>query len=272
MNSFTLSNGRQIPCVGYGCFNAFGKEIENAVRMALDAGYRYIDSAESYENEADIGPAIRDYPGEREDLFILSKAWPSSFEDIPAAAERSILNLKAEYLDAYLIHWPGTKEDRMLSAYEHILKLQEKGTVLAPGVSNFSIEQMEKIRDEFGAYPVIHELECHPAYQQKEMIAWCARHGIRVIAYRPINRKADMDLPVIGELAAKYGRSPAQIILRWHVQHEHLPIPKSTNPERLRENLALFDFELSREDMDAIDRLETGVRCSQDPKLHPPGF
>ncbi len=269
MNKLTLAGGRSIPCMGYGCYNAFGEELTRAVEAALEAGYTYIDSAEMYNNEDAVGAALAHASSRREELFVLSKAWPTSFDDLEKACTGSLKNLKTEYLDAYLLHWPGTKEDRRLAAYEQMLKLVDRGLVYSPGVSNFSIEQLEKIKEEFGAYPAIHEIECHPSYQQREMIQWCEAHDIRIISYEPINRTADLSLPAVVAIAEKYSRTPAQIILRWHIQHNQLPIPKSSHAERIRENIALFDFELAPEDMAAIDALETGIRSGKDP-LHFP--
>ena len=272
MQSYTLSGGVQIPVMGYGCYNAFGAEIEQAVEMALEAGYRYIDTAEFYKNEPDIGPALDTFAGKREELFVLSKAWPSSFDNMEEACVRSAKNLHVEYLDAYLLHWPGTKEDRRLKAYGQLLALVEKGLVRAPGVSNFSIEQLERVKAEYGAYPAIHEIECHPSYHPVEMIRFCQKHGIQVISYEPINRTADLSLAPVLQLAEKYAHTPAQIVLRWHIQHDQLPIPKSSNESRIKENIAVFDFELSKEDMALLDTLDTGKRNGLDPMAFPPGF
>ena len=272
MNSLTLSSGRSIPCLGYGCYNAFGEEITRAVEAALRAGYRYIDSAEYYKNEPEVGPAIGAFSGNREELFILSKAWPSSFAHMEAACTRSIRNLQADYLDAYLLHWPGTNTDRRLAAYEQLLHLAEKGLVRSPGVSNFTIEQLEQIRAEFGSYPVIQEIECHPSFRPAEMIRWCQERGIQVVSYEPINRGRDLNLPAVTALAEKYGRTPAQIVLRWHVQRDQLPIPKSSREERILENISVFDFELLPEELAMIDREDTGVRSGLDPSVFPPGF
>lgn len=272
MEKLTLANGIEIPCMGFGCYNAYDDVITSAVQMALEAGYRYIDSAEFYKNEAAVGAGLASYAGDREELFVLSKIWPSFFEDVAAAFGRTSKDLQTEYLDSYIIHWPGTDEKRRLSAYEQLLGLAEKGLVRAPGVSNFSIPQLEKIREEFGAYPFVHEIECHPSYQQRALIDWCRERKIQVISYEPLNRTKDMALPAVEMLAEKYGKSPAQIVLRWHVQHNQIPIPKSGNRERIRENIALFDFELSEDDMEAIDALETGVKDGQDAAKFPAGY
>ena len=271
MHYLSLPGGGKIPCIGYGCYNAFGEELTGAVRAALEAGYRYIDSAEFYKNEPDVGRALATAPAERSELFVLSKAWPTSFEDLDASCTRTLAALQTDYLDAYLLHWPGTKEDRRLAAYEQLLSLVERGLVRYPGVSNFTVSQLEQLKETFGSYPAIHEIECHPSYQQRDMIDWCLARGIRIISYQPINRGADLCAPAVTRLAEEKGRTPAQIVLRWHVQREHLPIPKSVTPERIRENLALFDFSLSEAELAELDALDTGVPCGQNPLSFPPG-
>ena len=272
MDKLTLSNGIAIPCMGFGCYNAFDDVITSAVRMALEAGYRYIDSAAFYKNEPAVGEGLSSYSGAREDLFVLSKAWPSAFEDMEAAFGCTAKDLRLEYLDAYIIHWPGTNDKRRLSAYEQLLRLTEKGYVRAPGVSNFNITQLQQIKDEFGVYPAVHEIECHPSYQQRELIDWCRERQIQIISYEPLNRTKDLSLPAVSMLAEKYGKTPAQIVLRWHVQHDQIPIPKSGNRDRITENISLFDFELSADDMEAIDALETGVKDGLDASKFPAGY
>ena len=272
MNTLSLSNGAVIPCLGYGCYKAYGEELTNAVRLALESGYTYFDSAEMYKNEKDVGAALKEFSGERRDLFILSKAWPSSYDRLEEACAASMSDLGVEYLDAYLMHWPGTDETRRLKTWEKMLQLAEKGMIRTPGVSNFQIDQLEKIREEFGAYPAINEIECHPSYRQPEMVRWCREHGIQIIAYQPINRQIDLSIPAVQQLAEKYARTPAQIILRWHVQHDQLPIPKSCTASRIRENISVFDFSLTPEDMAAIDQADTGIRAGKDPFSFPEGY
>lgn len=272
MKSLIMSDGQAIPCMGFGCYNAFGEEIAGAVQTAAESGYRYIDSAEIYKNEDAVGEGLSRVRGLTEKMFVLSKAWPSSFGDLEAACTGSLKNLRLEVLDAYLLHWPGTDEARRLRAYEQLLKLQEKGLVRTIGVSNFLTEQLEQIKTEFGAYPTIHEIECHPSYQQRPMVDWCRERKIQVISYTPINRSVDLEADAVQELAGKYGRTPGQIVLAWHVSHDQIPIPKSVHADRIRENIDLFDFELTPEDIARIDALEAGARAGRDPREFPPGF
>lgn len=272
MEKILLSDGRKIPCMGFGCYNAFGEEMSQAIRWALEAGYRYIDSAEFYGNEEAVGAGLAACRELREETFVLSKAWPSSYEDIKAALGRTLKHLQVEYLDAYLLHWPGTDEKRRLTAYEQLLSLQEKGLVRTVGVSNFQPEQLDVIKREFGAYPAINELETHPSYQQQELVGWCMQRGIQTIAYSPINRSNDLQNDTVRGLAEKYNRTPAQIVLRWHLEKQHIPIPKSSNRERIHENIGVFDFSLTKEETAAIDALECGAKSGQDPYHFPAGF
>ncbi len=269
MRNITLSDGNAIPCMGFGCYNGFGDEMVRAVSTALEEGYSYIDSAEAYKNEELVGEGLRPHLARREELFILSKAWPTSFADLESACTASLKKLGTDYLDGYLLHWPWLDEALRLKAYEQLLKLQEKGLVRTIGVSNFLTSQMEKIKEEFGAWPTLYEIECHPSYQQRAFIDWCRERDIQTIAYSPINRSADLGAPVLQELAEKYGKTPGQIVLNWHIAHDQIPIPKSVHADRIRENIQVFDFALTPEEMALIDALEAGKKSGQDPLVFP---
>ncbi len=266
MELYTLSDGNQIPCMGFGCYNAYGDEIRRAVQEALRAGYRYIDSAWRYENEADIGIALQNSAVDRDELFVLSKAWPTTYEHIKEMFYGSLKDLRMEYLDAYLLHWPGTDETLRFRAYEQLLTLQGQGMIRTVGVSNFLEDQLEQLKTEFGSYPAINEIEIHPSFQQQELVDWCRCRDIQVIAYTPINRKRDLGSGTIIQIGEKYGKTPAQVILRWHVQKRHIPIPKSSNPERISENIDIFDFTLTEQELAAIDGLECGAQDGADPR------
>lgn len=265
MKKLTLNDGNQIPCMGFGCYNAFGDEIVHAICHAVEAGYRYIDSAAKYGNETSVGDAIAQAGVSREKLFILSKAWPSSYDDLEAAAMQTLKDLKVEYLDAYLLHWPGLDETRRLKAYEQLLKLKEKGICRTAATSNFLPDQLDVVAREFGAYPPINELERHPSYQQRSMTDFCKNNGIQTVAYSPINRSNDLRGDTVRAIAEKYGKTPGQVVLRWHLEGDYLPIPKSSNPARIRENIDIFDFSLTKEEVEAIDALECGARSGLDP-------
>ncbi len=268
-NDYTLRDGNTIPCIGFGSYNAKGDDCRRAAEAALAEGYRYIDTAEFYGNEEQIGEAAADSGVDREELYLLTKAWPTSYDNLEEAAHRSASKLRVDYLDTLLLHWPGMDETRRLKAYEQLLALREKGIIRTAGVSNFFPDQIEKLKEEFGDYPPLIELEIHPGYQQRGMVSWCQERGIRVIAYSPINRGADLTNETVKTLAARYEKTPAQIVLRWHLQKGRIPIPKSANPVRIRENRDIFDFELTEKDMAEIDALECGAKSGQDARVFP---
>lgn len=263
--TWKLRDGYEIPVIGFGNYNSHGEEEINAVRWALEAGYRYIDSASCYGNEEEVGEAIRQFAGNREDIFLLSKLWPADYEDAEKALRKTMKDLGADYLDSYLIHWPGTDEKKRLHAYEQLILLREKGYFRTLGVSNFQPDQLERLKEEFGEYPVINQIECHPSFQQKEITDFCKAHEIQVIDYRPINRGAYAQNPDLQKIAERYGKSIQQIVLRWHLEHKQVPIPKSANRERIRENMDLFDFSLTEQEIRLLDQMETGQRAGSDP-------
>ena len=265
MEFLKLRDGHQIPCMGYGCYNAFGEEMSRGIISAVERGYRYIDSAAKYGNEPAVGEGIASCGVAREELFVLSKAWPASYENVEAAAMQTMKDLKVEYLDAYLLHWPGTDETRRLKAYEQLLRLQEKEICRIGAVSNFQIDQLQVLEKEFGAFPVINEMELHPTHQQKAIRSFCVDNGIQTIAYSPINRSKDLTDPAVIAMAEKYGKTPAQVVLRWHVQKDQIPIPKSANPDRILQNISIFDFALNEEELAAIDAMDCGARSGLDP-------
>ncbi len=266
MEEYTLSDGNQIPCMGFGCYNAYGDEIRRAVEEAVYDGYRYFDSAWRYENEKEVGEALRNSRIDRDELFVLSKAWPTTYGHIKDIFYDSMKDLRVEYLDAYLLHWPGTDETLRLRAYEQILNLQEQGLIRTVGVSNFPEDELDQLKAEFGSYPALNEIEIHPSFQQKDLVKWCRDRGIQVIAYRPINRTLDLASETIRQISEKYEKTPGQVVLRWHIQEQHIPIPKSSNSGRILENINLFDFVLEQEDMDLIDGLESGAQSGFDPR------
>lgn len=265
MKRLRLSDGNQIPCMGFGCFNGFGQELTDAVRTALDAGCRFIDSAANYKNEDAVGAALKQTKAPREEIFVLSKVWPTFFDDPQKSFDQTMRDLGVDYLDAFLLHWPGTDMTKRLKTYEFVLSMKEKGLIRTVGVSNFLEKHLEEIKQEFGAYPAIDEIECHPTFQQRELIRFCYARGIQTVAYSPINRGVDLGNAVTRALADKYGKSETQIILKWHVQHDQIPIPKSLSREHIFENLNIFDFALTPEEMAAVDGLENGERRGKDP-------
>lgn len=260
-----MLDGKDIPVYGFGCYNSYGEEITAAVTAAIETGYCYIDSAARYENEAEVGAALKQFAGKREELFVLSKVWPTAYDEAEKAVEKSMRELGVEYLDAMLLHWPGTDEARRLRAYEVLLNLREKGRIRTVGVSNFQKDQIDRIKEQFGDDPAILELEAHPGYQQNGLQDYCAERGIVRIAYSPIGRGRYQENKVITSLSRKYGKTPSQVILRWHLQRGTVPIPKSSHPERIRENADVFDFSLTDAEMEILRGLECGGRMGLDP-------
>lgn len=257
-----------IPRIGFGCYNAFGEEMKDAIRWAVECGYRYIDSAACYKNEAEVGESLQNCGVAREELFILSKVWPTDYDNVEKAAMRTMRDLRIEYLDCYLLHWPTTDEARRMQAYEQLLKLKERGICKTAAVSNFLPAHMEALHREFGHYPVLNELEIHPRFQQRDAIRYMQEKNIQMIAYTPIDRGAYLNNAAILQIAQEHGKTPNQIVLRWHLQKGHIPIPKSSNQGRIRENISLFDFALTEREMQAVDALEVGARRGNDPLVY----
>ena len=261
----SLNDGTAMPGYGFGCYAAHGEEIINAIRWAVRDGYRYIDSAAMYGNEAEVGEAIRTCGVQREDLFISSKIWPTRFDDPDASLAQSLRDLGIDALDCCLLHWPGTDRKQRLSAYEKLLRRREEGFVRRIGVSNFQIEHLEEIRSAFGRFPVLNQIELHPLYQERALCAYCRENGIRLVAWGPLFRGKLMQHPAIVEIAAAHGKTPGQVILRWHIQKGHIAIPKSSNESRIHENGDVFSFILTPDDMDRIDALDCGEHIGDDP-------
>lgn len=264
-----LSDGKSMPGFGFGCYNAHGAEITNAVRMALENGYRYIDSAAMYKNESEVGQGIRDSGVPREKVFVLSKLWPTSYADVEKGTAEILENLGLEYVDCLLLHWPGRDEAVRLHAYEQLIAVREKGLAGSIGVSNFDIPMVEAVMKQFGETPVMDELEQHPKYQQTELVEFCHAHGMQTVAYSPIARGAYMDDPVVGRIAAAHGCTPTQVVLRWHIETGRIPIPKSTHENRIRENADVFGFSLTAEELASLTALECGGRTGQDYRTFP---
>ena len=260
-----LNDGTSMPGYGFGCYAAHGDEIVRAVRWAVRDGYRYIDSAAMYGNEAEIGDALRGCGVPRDELFLSSKIWPTRFDDPDASLAESLRNLRLDALDCCLLHWPGTDRDKRLHAYETLLKRREDGLIKRIGVSNFRIAHLEELHRVFGAFPALNQIELHPFYQERELCAYCRTKGIRLVAWGPLFRGKLMQHPAIAELAAAYGKTPGQIILRWQIQKDHIAIPKSSNEARIRENGEVFSFALPQEDMARIDDLDCGEHIGDDP-------
>lgn len=259
LRSKTFHDGRSAPALGLGTWQIPDASVTQAVVQALELGYRSIDTAAIYENEAGVGRGIREGGVPREALFITTKLWNDahSHEAARPAFEASLERLGLDYVDLYLIHWPVPDQGQFVQAWESLIRLRDEGLVKSIGVSNFNTEHLQALLDETGVLPVVNQIELHPRFQQPELRRYHADNDIVTEAWSPLARGSLQNDPTLVAIAARLQRSVAQVILRWHLQLGHMVIPKSTRPGRLRENLAVFDFQLSEEDMAAIARLDT---------------
>jgi methylglyoxal/glyoxal reductase len=261
-----LSNGVKMPWFGLGVYKtADGPEVENAVKWAIEAGYRSIDTASLYGNEAGVGKAIKESGVSREEIFVTTKVWNTDqgYESTLRAFEESRSKLDLEYVDLYLIHWPG--KDKYKDTWKALEKLYKEGKARAIGVSNFHVHHLQNLMADSEMKPMVNQVEYHPYLTQKELHQFCKEQGIQFEAWSPLGRGRILTNPVIVKLGEKYEKTPAQIILRWDLQNGVVTIPKSVHKERIIDNANLFDFELSTEDMQAIDGLNRNERFGQDP-------
>lgn len=272
MGTVTLNNGLKMPLVGYGVFRVpEGEDLAEAVKMAIAKGYRSIDTAQVYRNEESVGRGIRAAIEEglvtREELFITSKVWNDglSYEETLAAYDSSLEKIGLDYLDLYLVHWPGIDQN-YIEVYKALEKIYQDGRVRSIGVSNFHVHHLESLLKETTVVPVINQIEFHPHLIQEEVRAYCKDKGIQVEAWSPLMNGSLLEEALIQELASKYGKTPAQIVLRYDVQHDVVTIPKTMTPARMTENLAVFDFTLTEQEMTQLDAMNDGLRCGPDPE------
>ncbi|NRR03942.1 aldo/keto reductase [Brevibacillus sp. RS1.1] len=266
----TLYNGVKMPWMGLGVFKVEeGQELELAVKNAIKHGYRSIDTAAIYNNEEGVGRGIRAGLQEagltREDLFVTSKVWNADlgYESTLQAYETSLKKLGLEYLDLYLIHWPV--EGKFKEAWRALETLYKKGLVKAIGVSNFHVHHLEELLKDAEIKPMVNQVEFHPRLSQDELRAYCKEQGIQFEAWSPLMQGQLLDNPVLKGIAEKHGKSIAQVIIRWDLQNGVVTIPKSTKEHRIVENASVFDFELSKEDMEMIHSLNQNHRVGPDP-------
>ncbi|MED4037282.1 aldo/keto reductase [Niallia taxi] len=262
-----LRNGIEIPYLGLGVFLVKDPaECENAVKAAIKNGYRSIDTATRYENESFVGNALKAVDVPREELFITTKVWVSDFgyEETKQALHRSLEEMQLDYLDLYLIHWAAPNYAETWRAMED---LYEEGLVKAIGVCNFQIHHLEKLKETARITPMLNQIETHPLFHQKELREYMEQHGIAHEAWAPMaqGRENLFENPTLQTIGEKYGKTTAQVMLRWHLQRDTIIIPKSIHEHRIIENANLFDFALTDEDMQAIDQLDTGSRIFGDP-------
>jgi 2,5-diketo-D-gluconate reductase A len=263
----TLNNGVTIPQLGFGVFQIPPDRTGEAVRVALETGYRHIDTAEMYGNEKGVGQAVRDSGLPRSDVFVTSKLGnrDHAYDDALAAFDRTMDDLGLDYLDLFLVHWPLPAVGDYVETWRAMEEIYRSGRVKAIGVSNFQRAHLERLFRETDVVPAVDQIEVHPYLAQDPLREFCRDHGIAVEAWSPIAQGKVLGDPVVGAIAARTGRTPAQVVLRWHLQRGDIVFPKSVTPERVAENFRLFDFELEPDDMAAIAGLNRDERIGADP-------
>ncbi|MFF4648422.1 aldo/keto reductase [Streptomyces sp. NPDC001380] len=271
MNSIptvTLNNGVRIPQLGFGVFQVPDEETAAAVGTALEAGYRSIDTAAVYGNEKGVGDALAASGIPRSEVFVTTKLWNDAqgYDSTLAAFDESLAKLRLDHVDLYLIHWPAPARDRYLDTWRAFEKLLADGRTRAIGVSNFTPAHLRRLMDHSGVVPALNQVELHPHLQQAELRAFHAEHGIATEAWSPLAQGGELlEDPAVAAVAEKHGTTPAQAVLRWHLQLGNVVIPKSVTPERIRANIDVTGFELDADDMAAIGALESGTRIGPDP-------
>jgi len=263
-STLRLNNGVAMPLLGLGVFRSPPGETTRAtVSYALDHGYRHIDTAKAYGNEADVGAAVRASKVPRKEIFVTTKLLGDDHGRAKKAFAHSLKELGLDYVDLYLIHWP--QPGKRLEAWDALVEIQKSGGALAVGVSNYTVAHLEELFAHSSVVPAVNQVEFHPFLFQKELLEFCKRKGIALESYSPLAKARRLDHPVISGVARRVNRTAAQVMLRWGLQHGTVVIPKSNRPERIIENSRIFDFELSANDMAALDALDANARTSWDP-------
>jgi methylglyoxal/glyoxal reductase len=270
-----FNNGIEIPTIGLGVYKAQeGGEVENAVKWALEAGYRLIDTASVYENEVGVGKAINNCDISREDIFVTTKLWNTDqgYENTLKAIDTSLQKLGLTYVDLYLIHWPSASEDRFKTinkreeTWKAMEEILESGKAKSIGVSNYTIGHLEEMKKYAKVLPSVNQVEFHPFLYQKDLLQYCKDNEIILEAYSPLVKFRKADNQVIQAMQEKYGKTHGQILIRWSLQHGCVPIPKSVNKDRIKENTDVFDFEISEEDMNILDALDENIHQTWNPE------
>ncbi|MFC4736443.1 aldo/keto reductase [Bacillus daqingensis] len=264
-DTWTLANGTEMPCLGFGVYKVDQEETGPAVRTAIETGYRLIDTASYYDNESETGQAIRDGGVSRETLFLTTKVWNTEqgYEETLRAFEKSRKKLGVDYVDMYLIHWPDTPYPETWRAIE---KLYREGWIRAAGVSNFLVRHLQRLQETAEIQPMVNQVEYHPWLTQPELYNYCRNNNIQLQAWSPLTRGRKLKDPELVRMAQAYSKTPAQIILRWNMQRHVAAVPKSVTPERIRENAAITDFELSSGDVDTMTAWNEDMRFGSSPE------
>jgi diketogulonate reductase-like aldo/keto reductase len=263
-----LNTGDKMPEIGFGTWKISNQnDAKKAVKTAIKVGYKLIDTAKIYGNEEGVGEGIKEGGVDRAELFVTTKLWndDQGYESGLKAFDESLKRLGLEYVDLYLIHWPGT--DRRAEAWKALQEIQTQGLAKNIGVSNYTVRHLEEVLSSSKVVPAVNQIEFHPfIYEdQKEVLEYCKKNKIVVEAYSPLARARDMENTTLHAIAVRHGKTIAQVMLRWAIQHGTVPIPKSTNPGRTKENIEVFDFDLAEEEMNTINRLSTNKRVTWDP-------
>ena len=263
-----LNDGQSIPQLGLGVFKVEAGEAERVTSDALEVGYRHIDTASFYGNEAEVGRAIAASGVPREEITVTTKLWNTDQARAHEAFDESLGRLGLESVDLYLIHWPQPMYGEALGAWRSLIEIVGSGRAHSIGVSNFEIEHLQQLLEETGVVPAVNQIELHPMHQRRELVQFCREHDIAVEAWGPLSQgKSDLlERDAVVEAAAAHGKTPAQIIIRWHVQHGTIVFPKTSKRERMIENADVFDFALTETEMAAIDAYETGRGFGADPR------
>jgi diketogulonate reductase-like aldo/keto reductase len=263
----SLRDGEQIPQLGFGVFQVPPEDTAEVTTRAFEAGYRHIDTAKAYQNEAQVGQAFRASGLDRDDVFITTKCFNDDhgFEQAKDACRASLDRLELDFVDLYLIHWPVPSQDKYVETWKAFIELQEQGLVRSIGVSNFQPAHLHRIIDETGVTPVVNQIELHPRFQQAGLRREHEDLGIATEAWSPLAQGDVLDDPVIERLAEAHDKTPGQVTLRWHIQLGNIVFPKSVTPERIEENFDIFDFHLTDDDMAEIKELDAGERIGPDP-------
>ncbi len=266
MDYISLNNGNKIPAIGFGTYKMTEtNQVEKAITAALDCGFRLIDTASVYFNEVQIGNVIKKYNISRDKIFITSKVWNNEqgYENTLKAFEKTISNLQTDYLDMYLIHWAVV--DKFLETWKALEYLYEKKLVKNIGVSNFQIHHLNKLLANSNVLPVVNQIELHPYFNQSDLRNFCNKNKIIVESWSPIAKGDVSNDLILNKIAEKYNKTAVQVTLRWHYQNNLLPIPKSVNPDRIKQSIEIFDFSLSDEDIQIINNLNKNMRKGPDP-------
>lgn len=251
-----LNNGVKMPTLGLGTWSMHGKEMREAINWALEFGYRHFDTAKYYKNEEDLGKALKNSKHPRKELFITSKVWPSDFgyEKSKKSFQDSLDALELEYIDQYLIHWPSEKK-KTHETWKALIDLYNENKCQTIGVSNFSISEIEDLKNISDVIPATNQIEFHPFKYNQDLLDYCKSENIAIVSYSPLMQGRKMTNPVINKIALKYEKTYAQVLLRWGLQHGTIIIPKSSNKKRLKENTLIYDFELTMDEMELLNSL-----------------